>query len=71
MELWRVSSWARHIGHYDSIIPATAAMERMKNTEERNKVKGKEEVDKKIEVYWCKDFQRDSCDKQAPHMVTI
>ena len=60
--------WTDDFSHYEMMLPAGAGqmMEVKREWEEHRKPK-----ERKIEVYWCKAYQRGGCTDKSPHMAHI
>ena len=60
------AEWSDNFDHYESMItpPQSSHWDGKRDKERQHK-------DKRVEVYWCKGFQKGTCGEKPPHMVTI
>ena len=70
------ADWNTNFYHYESRIWAstnyTDSKETSTGTIQKDKKKAEKEKDKKhTEVYWCKEYQHNSCSEKSPHMASI
>ena len=59
--------WLSNFSHYENVLPNTIRVE----TKEKEKVDFKRREKEKPEIYWCKNFQKNSCTESSPHMSSI
>ena len=61
----REETWRKDFSHYETMVPCAQRVE----TREKERVDSKRKD--KSEVYWCKNFQKGTCQEKSPHMVLM
>ena len=62
-------TWNSDFTHYETMINKYRG-DKEHTTNKEQKTDGRKKTDK-LEVYWCKQFQKGKCDKKSPHLSTI
>lgn len=69
-------TWTSDFSHYETMIPKGPSTEKEKD-KEREKVVDKkfdlkaDSKPTKLEVYWCKEYQKGECNQTSPHMSQL
>ena len=60
------ASWVEDFGHYETMIPVHTTTDIKRESEHHRGTK-----DRKVETYWCKAYQRNTCTERSLHMALI
>ena len=58
-------TWSSDFTHYESMLPSVCKTE----AKDRKEIPRKDKD--RLEVYWCKNFQHNSCQESSPHLMYL
>ena len=60
-------TWENDFGHYETMVPCVKHTEKLS----KEKTEHKEGKKDKVDLYWCKNYNKGTCTEKEPHMATL